>query len=73
MPQNKIPNRPEFLTLDTQMVHLFEDSECHPDSRDAPSPSITGTRDLMRLTQAILPVSTPSLGHNIDQKCRGIL
>ena len=26
MPQNKIPNRPEFQTLDTQMIHLLEDS-----------------------------------------------
>lgn len=71
MPQNKIPNRPEFQTLDTQMIHLSQ-SLSVPDSPEMLLPSITGP-DLMSLTQAILPVSTPSLGHNIDQKCRGIL
>ena len=49
MPQNKIPNRPEFHTLDTQMVHLFEDSEfviltsemLHPHPSPGPGPHET--------------------------------
>ena len=71
MPQNKIPNRLEFQTLDTQMIHLSQTLSV-PDSPEMLLP-IHHRPDLMSLTQAILPVSTPSPGHNIDQKCRGIL